>query len=214
MRKLFSCIGIMGLLGAFLTGCSMGPEQMKSVPIEDPAKVETLHEITKDAMKNYFDVDVNDGVERKLEGFESYVLLDVPTESYLYRNNVIKATMESKPQEGQIASYGASLNPETNELTGAIVVTYSEAQPQDLTVEQQQEIAMNFIKEKNLVANPDSLIFEGIEKGMSNNQYSGLKFKNGDDVLLVSVSLQTGKVTHFEFVEVIEPVEPAETPAK
>ena len=108
MRKLFSCIGIMGLLGAFLTGCSMGPEQMKSVPIEDPAKVETLHEITKDAMKNYFDVDVNDGVERKLEGFESYVLVDVPTESYLYRNNVIKATMESKPQEGQVASYGAS----------------------------------------------------------------------------------------------------------
>ena len=146
MRKLFSCIGIMGLLGAFLTGCSMGPEQMKSVPIEDPAKVETLHEITKDAMKNYFDVDVNDGVERKLEGFESYVLVDVPTESYL--------------------------------------------------------------------ANPDSLIFEGIEKGMSNKQYSGLKFKNGDDVLLVSVSLQTGKVTHFEFVEVIEPVEPAESPAK
>ena len=210
MKKLFSCIGIIGLLGAFLTGCSMGPEQMKSVPIEDPAKVETLHELTKDAMKNYFNVDVNDGVERKIEGFESYVLADVPTETYLHRNNVIKATKEGKPAEGEVVSYGASLDPETNELTGAIVVTYTEAKPQDLTEEQQEEIAMNFIKEKQLVENPDALVFEGIEKSMSNKQYSGLKFKNGEDILLVSVGLQTGQVTHFEFVEAIAPVEAAE----
>lgn len=214
MRKLLSCMGVMTLLGAFLTGCSMGPEQMKSVPIEDQAKVEALHDITKEAIKTYFDVDVNDGVERKLEGFESYVLVDVPTESYLYRNNVIKATVEGKPEEGQIASYGASLNPETNALTGAIVVTYSEGKAQDLTIEQQQEIAMNFIKEKNLVPNPDSLIFEGIEKGMSNKYYSGLKFKNGEDALIVSISLQTGKVTHFEFVKAIKPVEQTEVPAE
>ena len=205
MRKLFSCIGIVTLLGAFLTGCSMGPEQMKSVPIEDEAKVEALHDITKEAMKTYFDIDVNDGIERKVEGFESYVLVDVPTESYLYRNNVIRAAFEGEAVEGQIYSYGASLNPETNELTGAIVVTYSKADPKALTTQQQQEIAMNFIKEKNLVENPDGLIFEGIEKSMSNKQYSGLKFKNNEENLIISISLQTGKVTHFEFVEPIEP---------
>lgn len=214
MKKLLSCIGVMTLLGAFLTGCSMGPEQMKSVPIEDEAKVQALHELTKDAMQTYFDVDVNDGVERKIEGLESYVLVDVPSESYLYRNNVIKATVDGDPVEGQVYSYGASLNPETNEVTGAIIVNYSKAEPQDYTVEQQQEIAMNFIKEKNLVENPDALVFDGIEKGMSNKQYSGLRFKNNEDDLLVSVSLQTGQVSHFEFVEAIEAIEPAEEPAK
>lgn len=209
MKKIFSYMGIMILAGTLLTGCSMGPEQMKSVPIEDTAKIETLHNITKEAMATYFDVDVNDGVDRTLEGFESYVLVDLPSETYLHRNNVIKTTAKGDPVEGELYSYGASLDPETNEITGAIIVNYSKAEPQEYTTEQLEEIAMTFIRDKQIVENPDALVFEGIEKGMSSEQYTGLRFKDGEDDVLISISLQTGKVSHFEYVKLIETPESA-----
>lgn len=209
MKKIFRCIGVMTLLGAFLTGCSMGPEQVKSVPIEDEARVQTLHDATKDAIKTYFDVDVNDGVERKIEGFESYVLVDLPSETYEHRNNVFRATLEGEPEEGQVFSYGASLNPETNELTGAIVIQYSDAEPKEYTIDAQKEIAMNFIKENNLVENPDELVFEGTEKSISNTHFSGLRFTDNEKTLVMSISLQAGEITSFEFVEPIQAAEEA-----
>lgn len=207
MKRIFSCIGLATLLGTFLTGCSMGPEQMKSVPITDETRVETLHNITKEAMSTYFDVTIEDDVNRTVEGSESYVLVDLPTETYLYRNNIIKATAEGDPIEGEIYSYGASINPETNKVTGAIVVRYSKEKPKEYPVEQLKQTAMTFIEEKKIVENPSELIFEGTEKGISTKQYTGLRFKYHEDDVLVSINLQTGEVSHFEYVDAIEGIQ-------
>lgn len=207
MKRIFSCIRLAILLGAFLTGCSMGPEQMKAVPITDEARVETLHNITKEAMATYFDVTIEDDVNRIVEVSESYVLVDLPSETYLYRNNIIKATAKGDPVEGEIYSYGASIHPETNKVTGAIVVSYSKEKPKEYSVEQLKQTAMTFIEEKKIVENPNELIFEGTEKGISTKQYTGLKFKYNEDNVLVSINLQTGEVSHFEYVEAIEGVQ-------
>lgn len=204
MKKIFKCIGLITLLGTFLTGCSMGPEQMKSVPITDEARVENLHGITKEAISTYFGVNIEDNVNRTVEATENYVLVDLPSETYLYRNNIIKVTTEGDPVEGQIYSYGASIHPETNKVTGAIVVRYSKEEPKDYSVDQLQEIARTFIEDKKIVENPNDLVFEGTEKGISTKRYSGLRFKYNEDDVLVSINLQTGEVSSFEYVEAIK----------
>ncbi|MEF9959041.1 MAG: hypothetical protein RR090_06920 [Niameybacter sp.] len=211
MKKFLCTIGILTAVGAFLTGCSMGPEATKTEPIEDEAKVQELYNVAKEAMVTYFDTNIEDGVERIVEGSKNFVLVDLPSQTYLHRNNMIKGTAEGEPVPGEIYSYGVSMDPDTNAITGAIVVEYLEAEPQKYEIETLQESATNFLIDKNIIEDVSKLVYSGTEKAMSNEVYTGLKFQyNNEDDILVTVSLQNGQVRHFEYSAKIEVEQPAE----
>lgn len=200
MKKLISTIGMILCLGAFVTGCSMGPEAVKSEPITDESKIEALYNVAKEAMVTYFDTNIEDGKERKVEAYANYVLVDLPSATYLHRNNMIQGKAEGNPVAGELYSYGVTMDPNTNAVTGAIVLEYSEAEPTEYPVETLQEIATQFLIDKKVIDDPQKLTFSGTEKAMSNKNYTGLRFKyNNEDEILITVSLQTGQVTHFEY---------------
>ncbi|MDA3731513.1 hypothetical protein PBV87_08490 [Niameybacter massiliensis] len=205
MKKFLFTIGIMTMLGAFLTGCSMGPEATKTEPITDEAAVQELYDIAKDAITTYFDVNIEDGVERKVEASKNYVLVDLPSATYLHRNNMIRGMVEGDPVPNQLYSYGVSVDPNTNAVTGAIVVEASDKEPLKYEESHLEEIARQFLTEKKIVEDPSKLVYTGIEKAMTNKQYKGLRFQyNNEDDVLVTVSLITGQVRHFEYSEKIE----------
>lgn len=211
MKKLIGTMGIILCLGAFLTGCSMGPEAVKSEPITDEGKIEELYNVAKEAMVTYFDTNIEDGVERKVEAYENYVLVDLASSTYLHRNNMIQGKAEGDPVTGELYSYGVSMDPETNAVTGAIVLEYSDAEPKEYQIETLQEIATKFLTDKQIIDDPQKLVFSGTEKAMSNKNYTGLRFGyNNEDEILITVSLQTGEVTHFEYsakIQIEEPVQ-------
>lgn len=200
MKKLISTLGMILCLSIFVTGCNMGPETVKSEPITDQSQMDTLYNVAKEAMLTYFDTNIEDGKERTIEAYANYVLVDMPSATYLHRNNMIQGKLEEQPEPGELYSYGVSMDPETNAITGAIVVNYLEDEPQAYSVEALQEIATAFLIDKQIIDNPQNLIFSGVEKKMSNKQYTALRFQyNNEDEILTTISLQTGKVTHFEY---------------
>lgn len=211
MKKLIGLMGMIIGLGAFITGCSMGPEAVKSEPITDEGKIEELYNVAKEAMVTYFDTNIEDGIERKVEAYENYVLVDLASGTYLHRNNMIQGRAEGDPVTGELYSYGVSMDPDTNAVTGAIVLEYSEAEPKEYQIETLQEIATKFLTEKQIISDPQKLVFSGTEKTMSNKNYTGLRFQyNNEDEILITVSLQTGEVTHFEYSAKIQLEEPVQ----
>lgn len=200
MKSKFKLFVVAILASATLVGCSTGPERVRKIAITDEQTIGVMNDIATAAMKNYFDVDVNDGVPRNVAAESNELLVDAKAKTYVHSNNVIKISQQEKPAFDQLDSYAIVLSPDNSEVRGAVMSIHSERPVIEYTDQQLIEMSVAYAKEKQLVEDPSTLIFEEVDKEMSADNLAILKFKNGENYLLVGVNLQFNEVMYFEYV--------------
>lgn len=208
MNKTIKLMSLTVVTMLTLVGCGQrGPEQSKTTPIQDEVVIESMIERAGETMQTYFAVDVNDGLERTFDTIKAEVLVDEEALTYEHTSNIVQATLVEKPQEGDMYSYGVVFSPDNQEITGAIAGTYSTARKKDFTDEVLEQTARTYIEEKQLVENPESLVFKQVDDSVKKQNFLIVVFENGENDLLIGISNQTGEVMYFEKLTLPEIVE-------
>lgn len=199
MKRIMKIVGVLSLLGVLIVGCSSANITTETVEITNDEIKMQMKEVAAETIKQYFDIDVNDGVEREEVAFENQIV-DKKTGTKTHVSNMFKGTTMAEAEEGDIQSYGVVLDKDNQTVQGAILQLFSTGQTQKYKDPQLKEIADQFAITTGVVDEPSKWIYDGIEKAVSNQQMKVLRYKNEEikTYLLVGVSLQTGKVTYFE----------------
>lgn len=199
MKHIIKTVSVLGLLSVLLVGCSGSNTTTETVEITNNEVKAEMKEVAAETIKQYFDIEINDGVAREELAFENQVV-DKTTGTKTHVSNMFRGTTRTEAREGEIQSYGVVMDKDNQGIQGAILQLFTTAQPQKYKEQQLKEIGDKFAITTGVVDEPSKWIYDGIEKAVSNKQLTVLRYKNEEikTYLLVGISLQTGQVTYFE----------------
>lgn len=197
MKSIIKAISVFSLLSLILAGCSSSNKSIESVEITNDEIKNQMKEIAATTIKQYFDIDINDGLEREEVANEN-IIVNKSEETKEHINNMFKATVVGQAKEGELYSYGVVLDANNENVQGAIITTFTSAKAQKYKEGELRVIGDQFILKSGIVEAPTEWTYKGIEKSASNQQFTALRYKKDNMYLLVGVSLHTGKVTYFE----------------
>lgn len=199
MKRIVKIVALLGLSSMLLTGCSGSNKTTETLEITNNEIKMQMKEIAVATIKQYFDIDINDGVKREEVAFENLVV-DKAAGTRTHERNMFKGTTLSEAKEGEVQSYGVVLDKNNEKVEGAILQLFTTAQPQKYKDEDLKVIADKFAITTGVVDDPSKWIYDGIEKAISNKQMRVLRYKNEEikTYLLIGISLQTGQVNYFE----------------
>ncbi|MEG0014228.1 MAG: hypothetical protein RR324_06705 [Cellulosilyticaceae bacterium] len=199
MKHIIKIVSVLGLLSVLLVGCSGSNTTTETVEITNNEMKVEMKEVAAQTIKQYFDIDINDGVAREELAFENQVI-DKEAGTKTHVSNMFRGTTMTEAREGEIQSYGVVMDKDNQGVQGAILQLFTTAQPQKYKEQQLKEIGDKFAITTGVVDEPSKWIYDGIEKAVSNKQLTVLRYKNEEikTYLLVGISLQTGQVTYFE----------------
>lgn len=197
--KKFLKLTLLSLCMLSLVGCTKSYGQ--KIPIEDAPKLEAMNVLVKDGIEHYFDIAIPQDLIFEYEAFESHLPSSEDSETLMHFNDIFQAMLKDKPIPGKISGYGGVLSPEDQELVGLIVNIHDEdTKPQAFSEDQLKEIAINFLKSKELIGADESLTFTNVNKDASSKIVQILNFETATTRYAVGINMQFGKVVYFEHV--------------
>ena len=193
MKKFIYATFLMVSIVVFTTGCSGYGETEK---ITDSDVLSEINQVIVHGMEEYFQIIVKDD-DYTFEAFKSYI----PNEdgSMLHLNNIFQSELSSDPIVGQLSSYGGILTPDNKDICGLILNVYQDSDtPISVTVEDAEQIALDFLNDSSLVPAGEITSYTGQNNNASNEYISIINFSSETTAFAVGVSLQTGDITYFE----------------
>ncbi len=179
-----------------LTGCSSSAYG-KVEKIVDDDRLSSLDAVTTQAVEYYFDIDIDEDLGYTLEAFESYI---PHNDDYIYHSNIFQAELENVDfVDGDIAGYGGIFDPVSHEVMGMVISRVTDkGETIDYTQDEIIHIALDFLKEKQLIDSTQTLTYVNTNEKASSEYLTVINLDSATHRYAVGVNLQYAKVVYFE----------------
>ena len=169
--------------------------------ITDESITKELKEIATNAMKEYFDVELDSS-----RPWETMVVYNKPREENTVDPvySVMQKDVTENLPEGTITSYGVAITEDTKEVISVIYTPVSSKEVKDMTNEEIGQKSIEFIKDKRICKDGEELKVVQVEK----DEKSGLArvMIEGQGMgYSIAYNLKTDAVNYFERVKIQVP---------
>ncbi len=194
MKRLLTAIFLLSTTLS-LTACS--GSYGKTEKIKDPILLESLNQTIVEATQYYFDTEIPVDKTFEYEGFKSFIPSPKNTKEYIHHSNIFQASTDAR--EGEISAYGGVLSPDNQSVTGLILNVFNEkVPPKAYTEDDVKEIAIQFLRDKQLVESEEKVTFVGRNDKASSTYVTVLNFDSETKRFAIGVNLQFGTIVYFE----------------
>lgn len=197
MKRLLITCSLL-LLSLSLTACaSFG--KGKTEPIKDETILNTMNQTISEAVSYYFDLDVPNDVAFEYQAFKSLVPSPENKKDYTHHSDVFQATRVGDAVPNELYAYGGILSPDNTTLTGLVLSMNNEkVSPQVYSMDELETIAVEFLKEKELLLEDESISLTGKNEQASSTYMTVLNFSTDTRRYAVGINLQYGNIVYFE----------------
>ncbi len=195
MKRLLTAILLLST-SLSLTACS--GNYGKTEKIKDPILLESMNQTIIKATHYYFDTEIPVDKSFEYEAFQSFIPSTQNKKEYIHHSNIFQASTDAK--EGEISAYGGVLTPDNQSVTGLILNVFNEkVPPKAYTEDDVKEIAIQFLRDKQLVESEEKVDFVERNDKASSTYVAVLNFDSETKRFAVGVNLQFGTIVYFEY---------------